>query len=91
MQLNHPMHLHVTDPVKKVKIWGQLFKLNEGVSQHCVNIYMLITATHQYFLLKKCEKFLQQSTHTFSTKVINIFDNKVLKFLTVYLLTSSLS
>ena len=43
----------------------------------------LISNIHQYFLLKKCEKFLQcKSFSHFSTKNIIVFGNKVIKHLT---------
>ena len=65
-------------------------KLTTSLVNVSLKFQMLISQLCQYFLLKKCEK-LAKAFLNFSIKNINVFGYKLVKHLTVDLLTSLLS
>ena len=67
-------------------------KLTMTLVNVSLNFQKLISQICQYFWLKKCEKLLQcKSFSHFFNKNISVFSNKVVKYLTVDLLTNLLS
>ena len=67
-------------------------KLTTSLVKVSLKFQMLISQICQYFLFKKCEKLLHcKSLSHFFNKNISVFGYKVVKHLTSYPLTSSLS
>ena len=74
-----------------MKTRARLFKTKDVVVNVSLKFQTLISEICHYFLLKHMRSFCRaKASLIFSTKNISVFGNKVIKHLTVDLITSSL-
>ena len=79
MGITNPQHRYAI--LSDSAIRARLFKTNVVVSLHLLKFQTLISKLRRYFLLKKCEKLLHaKASLIFSTKNIDVFGHKVVKF-----------